>query len=177
VITQANEGRIHFSPTGGWVRQYVAGHLARDVDILTQLRFQGSNTAAGVIALRTDPNNYVGVRFGTSTLENDKLRLFQMVDGTRTDAAVLPSPVDANIDYWLNFVVTTEPELVLRAKIWEATSDPSGINPPAVWTIESPTGWSSAVPIEAGHFGILGGPGQVGRNLYFDDFKATFLEP
>jgi hypothetical protein len=177
VTTQANEGRIYFSPAGGSVRQYVADHVARDIDILTQVRFNASNAAAGVFALRTSPDNYVGVRFGTSTLENDKLRLFQMVDGTRTDAAVLPSPVDANIDYWLNFVVTTEPALVLRAKIWDVASDPSGLNPPAAWSIESPPGWSSAMVIEAGHFGILGGPAQLGRKLYFDDFKATFAEP
>ena len=132
-------------------------------------------------ALRSDasPTRYVGVSFGINTLlANDKLRVFEIgEDGLRHDAAAQPPTFTANVNYWPKFVVTHEGgPLALRAKVWPYDSDPMGQNPPSAWTIESPPDWEAQTPAASGRFGILGGPGQGGRKLYFDNFKATFIE-
>lgn len=181
-VTTANgQGRVYFNPTGGTVIQYVGGHTAKNIDLLTKVRISANNAAAGIMALRNDadPDSYVGVSFGTNPLlANDRLRLFKVIDGVRQDAEAIPSAVAAGENYWLNFVVSTTTQgTSLKAKVWPYATDPEGDDPPSTWTIESEPNWDAGVLNgRAGRFGLIAGPAQALRNAYFDDFRATFVE-
>jgi hypothetical protein len=173
VTIQSNEGQIWGNGSGGTALEYISGHSAQAVEILTQVRTNAGNARGGVFALRadSDSDSYVGVKFGTTGFATDNARIFAVVDGVQTDLDDVISTFASNVTYWLRFRVEQNGDgtLNLYAKIWESGSEPG-------WLL-SVANWSSPLFAgRSGRFGVLGNPGQSGRKLFFDEFTATFVE-
>lgn len=175
----ADNGEIYFSPTSGIVAERVVTHSAKDVDITAKLRVTLNNASGGVFALRSDaePGTYLGVTFGTTGWDADAFRIakFSGSTWTRTDLVKITSPFPSNTAYyWLRFQVLTNPDgsITARAMGWE-----DGSSPPPTWQLVTPPGWDDSLfRNRVGRFGVLGGPGQLGRRIRFDNFEAKFWE-
>ncbi len=191
LTTQYGQAQFNALSGPGSVLAWVNDHTARDVDIVTTVRFNNSSQYIGVFARRADdkPNSYVGALLTTSN--PDVWRTFSVAPDAATGQPVatllqtMPMPkgfayetVGVQVDHRLRFRVVTNADgsVFVGLKYWRL-----GAPEPGAWLLQDQYGASSALALQlgqtAGRFGVLANaPTANGGRMYFDDFSATFFE-
>jgi hypothetical protein len=179
---QNNQARVNALGGGvvgyGWVNE----HTARDVDLLTKVRF-AINGANGALVARLDeehPDRFLGARFGAQLTA--PWQIFAKVDAQTEVLATGVQPglfqnFAQDLDYWMRFRVQdgASQTINLDAKIWL-----DGLPEPSEWNMHA-TATSGSLAVQnfygvAGRFGLYGSEAQANRSTDFDDFRATFYE-
>lgn len=191
LTTQYGQGEFNALGDPGSVFAWVNDHTARDVDIVTTVRFNNSSQYFAVFARRDDgnPNSYVGAQITTKYPDN--WRLFSVAPDPATGLPVAsqlqttPEPkgiayetVGPLVDLRLRFRVVTNADgtLFIGMKSWRL-----GASEPADWLVQNLYAANSSLANQLGNtigrFGVYASvPTANGGRIRFDDFSARFFE-
>ncbi len=182
---QASEAQFAAVGAPGTSFAMVSDHLAKDVDIVTTMRFAYPTTSA--IIARADelptPETYLAAQI--TSFKYDLFRIYAVINGVSTDLATMPAPwsfwdlgVGTNVDHRVRFRALTNADgsLFLGMKVWRV-----GATEPAAWPISTtlpPTDPAAQTfGNVAGRFGLRASVLTAnGNRFYYDDFAATFFE-